>query len=326
MNATPGMFEPGVPRYPVTRFAPSPTGELHLGHVAHALWVWGVARALEGTVVLRMEDHDRGRCRWEHERSILDDLRWLGFAPDTPDPATFSSGEPSPWRQSDRSGVYADALEILRTVTPVYGCDCTRSTMARNGVRDATGEARHPDSCRVRNLPCGPGLGVRIALPDDTITLPDLRFGTLQQTPARQCGDLLARDARGQWTYQFAVAVDDLRQGVTLVIRGEDLVESTGRQVLLARLMGRSTPPAFLHHPLIRDASGRKLSKRSRSATLSSLRGQGESPESVLGRAAQATGLQDRPDPLSLAEAVPLCRTWLENAQRLPEALGEGPA
>ncbi len=313
----------GLPRHPITRFAPSPTGDLHLGHAAHLLWVWGITRALEGTVVLRMEDHDRGRCRPEHERSIRDDLRWLGFVPDLPDPSTFASPGPSPWRQSDCSDVYAEALERLRGVTPVYGCDCTRSTMAEEGTRMRTGEVPHSESCRLRDRPWAPGMGVRVSLPDDTITVHDVRLGPLRQTPSRQCGDLLARDARGQWTYQFSVAVDDLRQGVTLVIRGEDLVESTGRQVLLARLLGRSAPPVFLHHPLLLDATGAKLSKRIRSTTLGSLRAQAESPESVLGRVAQATGLQEDARPLSVSDAVPLFRTWWGNGQRLPESAGD---
>lgn len=326
MEAKSGLLERGIARPPVTRCAPSPTGELHLGHAAHLLWVWGITRALEGTVLLRMEDHDRGRCRREYERSILQDLRWLGLTPDVPDLASFASPDPSPWRQSDCGDVYSEALDTLRGVTPVYGCDCTRSTMAGEGTVTGAGEVRHPDSCRLRNLSCVPGRGVRVALPEDTITAHDMRFGSLRQTPSRQCGDLLARDARGQWTYQFSAAVDDLRQGITLVIRGEDLVESTGRQVLLARLLGRSDPPVFLHHPLLRDATGAKLSKRIRSTTLTSLRAGGESPESVLGRAAQATGLQVGADPLSLSDVVPLCRAWLRDRQRPPEEVGEGGA
>ncbi len=326
MDARSGLHERGIPRRLVTRFAPSPTGELHLGHAAHLLWVWGIARALEGTILLRMEDHDRGRCRREYEQSILDDLRWLGLTPDHPDLDTVASPGPSPWRQSDCPDVYAEALETLRGVTAVYGCDCTRSTMAEEGTAEERGEVRHPDSCRWRNRSWVPGMGIRVALPEETVPAHDLRLGPLYQTPSRQCGDLLARDARGQWTYQFSVAVDDLRQGVTLVIRGEDLVESTGRQVLLARLLGRSHPPVFLHHPLLRDATGAKLSKRIRSTTLSSLRAGGESPESVLGRAAQATGLQESADPLSPSDVVPLFRAWLGAGQRPPEAAGDGGA
>lgn len=324
MEAKSRPCERGIPRHPVTRFAPSPTGELHLGHAAHLLWVWGIARALEGTVVLRMEDHDRGRCRRDHERSLVEDLQWLGLTPDLPDLGTFASPDPSPWRQSDCSDVYVEALETLRGVTPVYGCDCTRSTMAEEGT--GIGEARHPDSCRRRNRPWIPGMGMRVSLPEDTVTAHDMRLGTLRQTPSRQCGDLLARDARGQWTYQFSVAVDDFRQGVTLVIRGEDLVESTGRQVLLARLLGRQTPPVFLHHPLLRDATGAKLSKRNRSTTIGSLRAQGESPESVLGRVAQATGLREGADPLPLSDIAPLLQGWLRDGQRSPEPAGESGA
>ena len=112
----------------ITRFAPSPTGELHLGHVAHALWLWGVADVLGAKVLVRMEDHDRSRCRPEYERSILDDLAWLGFAPDAVSLASLAR-HPSDFRQSDTPEIYEAAFEQLRRSTEVYGCTCTRSRM-----------------------------------------------------------------------------------------------------------------------------------------------------------------------------------------------------
>ena len=136
-----------------------------------------------------------------------------------------------------------------------------------------------------------PGRGVRVRLDEKTVHAHDLLAGPLRQTPAEQCGDLLVRDRDGNWTYQFAVTVDDLRQGVTLVIRGADLLASTGRQVLLAEMLGRTTPLFFLHHPLIMGPSGEKLSKSARDTGVRELRAQGIGPEEVIGRAAAAIGL-----------------------------------
>jgi len=130
----------------------------------------------------------------------------------------------------------------------------------------------------------------------------DLRLGARVQDPDAQCGDLLLRDRLGQWTYQFAVVVDDMAQQVDVVIRGEDLLESTGRQIRLARLLGRELPPRFFHHPLIRNPSGAKLSKTAGDMGLRELRAAGISPAEVLGRAAMLVGLQDEPRPVTAAE------------------------
>jgi glutamyl-Q tRNA(Asp) synthetase len=135
----------------------------------------------------------------------------------------------------------------------------------------------------------------------------DLRLGEIRQGPARQCGDLLVRDRVGNWTYQFAVVIDDLVEQVTLVIRGEDLLSSTGRQLRLARLLGRTLPPVFLHHPLVRGADGEKLSKSNRDTGIIELRDAGVSPADVIGRAAAAVGLIDRPRARSLLERSIIC-------------------
>lgn len=286
-----------APSHPLTtRFAPSPTGHLHLGHVAHAAWVWGVAGALGARVLLRMEDHDRGRCKPEYEASILEDLAWLGFVPDPDgslpaDPAD-AAPRPSAFRQSDCEAEYQSALAGLAAQGLVYGCACSRSTIAAelgDGVVEGE-ELRYPGLCRDRGLPLD-GHGVRLRLPDDAIRFDDVRLGARQQQPSAQCGDLLVRDRAGQWTYQFAVTVDDLRHGVDLVIRGEDLLGSTGRQILLGSMLGRGEPARFLHHPLIRGADGSKLAKRNRDAMLGVLRASGHAPDTIIGRALQATGV-----------------------------------
>ena len=139
-----------------------------------------------------------------------------------------------------------------------------------------------------------------------TETFTDVRLREITQMPARQCGDLLLRDRTGNWTYQFAVVVDDLRHEVDLVIRGEDLLSSTGRQIMLGRMLGRERPPLFLHHPLIRNERGAKLSKSSGDTGVRELRGAGATPEAVLGDAAWRTGLLDRPRPLAAGELAAL--------------------
>lgn len=265
---------------PLTRFAPAPTGYLHLGHVLNAAWCWGVAGATGGRVVLRIEDHDRDRSRPEFEAAILDDLDWLGFRPDVHPPECFRRGA-CDGRQSDRERVYRDALESLRARDLVYACDCSRRDIA-DGSEGGSPELRYPGRCRDRGLPLRDGYGWRVRLEPSDERFDDARLGPQIQTPASQCGDLLLRDRRGNWTYQFAVTVDDWRQGIDLVVRGMDVLSSTGRQIQLARLLGRDQPPMFLHHPLIMKSPTQKLSKSDRDTGVRELRAQGWTPDDVI--------------------------------------------
>ncbi|HSM14716.1 MAG TPA: glutamate--tRNA ligase family protein, partial [Thermoanaerobaculia bacterium] len=201
-----------------TRFAPAPTGSLHLGHVADAIWVWGAARALGGRVLVRIEDHDRIRSRPAYHEALLEDLAWLGFEPDAP-----------PVRQSDREPIYVGALERLAADGLVYACDCTRREILEREPRDGAAELRYPGTCRDRRLPGERSPIRRIRLEREEITFSDALAGAQVQVPSEQCGDLLARDRDGNWTYQFAVTVDDLEQGIDFVVRGADLLASTGR-------------------------------------------------------------------------------------------------
>jgi len=280
------------PTPPVTRYAPSPTGYLHLGHVVNAIYVWGVARALGGRVQLRLEDHDRIRCRPEFERALLEDLDWLGF--------TADEGRVPVERQSDRAAAYEDALGRLAESQHVYGCRCSRKEI---------GSEHYDGRCRDRDLPAKAGTGVRVELAPGIEQFDDLLLGRLQQDPAAQCGDLLLRDRDGHWTYQFAVVVDDMRQGISLVIRGADLLASTGRQIRLARMLGRAEPPRYLHHPLIVNAAGNKLSKAARDTGIRELRARGLGPEDVIGRAAAAVGLIPRDAPVAASELAELFRS-----------------
>ena len=263
----------------VTRFAPSPTGELHLGHVAHLRWLWQVAQMTAARIVVRMEDHDRSRCRPEFERSILDDLAWLGFVPDEVSLTSLRGPPPSPFRQGDQHDRYTTAFDRLRDAGLLYGCTCTRGDM---GAPDASGERHYPGTCRSRPLDQSGRHVVRVMLPDEVTVVEDLLLGTLRQHPLRDHGDPMIRDALGQWSYQFCVVIDDMEQGVNLIVRGTDLTASTGRQLLLGRLLGRTAPFATVHHPLLLDEQGKKLSKRDQSTTVRSLRESGVTREQLL--------------------------------------------
>jgi glutamyl-tRNA synthetase/glutamyl-Q tRNA(Asp) synthetase len=281
----------------LTRFAPSPTGHLHLGHVVNAIYVWGLARDRGARVLLRIEDHDRIRSRAEFERSILDDLAWLGFVPD--------QGLSPLRRQSDNDGTYAAALAALQATAHVYLCDCSRKEIQRlRGDATPAGQVseRYPGRCRDRRLLPGQeapaGTGIRVVIDDQPERFEDEALGEIVQVPAEQCGDLLLRDRDGNWTYQFAVTVDDFNEQVDLVVRGLDLLSSTGRQIKLARMLGRPSPPQFFHHPLIVKPDGEKLSKASGDTGVRELRAAGVEPEMVLGRAAAAVGLLNRARPM----------------------------
>ena len=286
-----------LPARPRTRFAPSPTGFLHLGHVVNAIYTWGLARALGGEVLLRIEDHDRERSRTEYVRAILDDLAWLGLAPD--------AAENGPVLQSDRGSIYERALASLDAQGLVYACACSRREIEHTS--GTTGEElRYGGTCRALALPRSRGRGLRVRIDEGAELFDDALMGRQEQHPMDQTGDLLIRDRVGQWTYQFAVTVDDMEQRVDLVIRGADLLGSTGRQTRLARLLGRQTPAVFLHHPLLFGQPGVKLSKSNRDTGLRELRTAGASSADVLGLAATRCGLLDAFRPIPAAHVSTL--------------------
>ena len=282
-----------------TRFAPAPTGYLHLGHLVNALYTWGIARATGGRVLLRIEDHDRQRSRPGYEAVILDDLERLGLVPDEPPIASFRGG-PTPFRQSDAGDVYADALARLADAGLVYACACSRSTFAAwEAERGRPWRGMGcPGGCRSLGLDGGePGLGVRVAVGAGSERWLDLLAGPMADEPAA-AGDPVVRDRAGNWTYAFCVVVDDARQGVDLVIRGRDLLNATPVQLRLARLLGRETPPRFLHHPLVRRVSGQKLSKAEGDTAVRSMLDAGMTAAGLFGRAARLAGLRDDDSPI----------------------------
>lgn len=294
-----------------TRFAPAPTGFLHIGHAVNAIYVWGLARAFGGQVLLRIEDHDRTRSHAEYEQAILDDLDWLGLVPDVGDTAAFRAGA-FPQRQSDNAARYESALDRLGHAGLVYACDCSRRDISQE-VPDIFGEEmRYPGRCRARRVDRGIAKARRVVMSPEAEEFDDLRLGPQGQVPAAQCGDLLVRDRLGQWTYQFAVVVDDMEQGIDVVIRGEDLLASTGRQIRVGSLLGRREPPLFLHHSLIVKPDGSKLSKSAGDTGIRELREAGLAPAAVLGRAAALAGLIDQPRAL---EADALASLFIERVR-----------
>ena len=291
-----------------TRFAPAPTGRLHLGHLANAIYVWGLARSNGARVVLRIEDHDRQRCRPEYERALLDDLDRLGIAADEPSTEDLRSGDPSRFRQSDLGATYEAALAILEDRGLAYACDCTRSTFA--AWREAHGAPFAgpgcPGTCRSRDLDRrAPTFGIRVALGDGGESWADLLLGPNGAEVAAS-GDLLVRDRNGNWTYALCVVVDDIAHGVDLVVRGRDLVDATAGQIRLGRLLGRAAPPAFAHHQLVVRPDGSKLSKADGDTALGDLLDAGMRAEELFGEAAFRVGLLPAARSLTFGEAVGL--------------------
>lgn len=286
----------------VSRFAPAPTGYLHVGHVVSCLHVFGLTRALAGQVLVRIEDHDTTRSRPKFDEAIREDLEWLGLTPDRSPWPGFGAFDPD-LRQSHRANIHAARLAELGAQGHVYRCDCPRSSMTPT----AGGELFHQGLCKSRSIANDTPHGLRVRMPDRDIRFEDLIAGPQAQNPFRQTGDLLARDRHGCFTYQFCCAVDDLDQGVNLIIRGQDLLASTGRQLALRALLAKTPGNVlFCHHGLIVDETGRKLGKRFLSSSIRQMRLDGQSPESVLGLATFLAGKLDRQGSLDLPSALAL--------------------
>ncbi len=274
------------------RFAPSPTGDLHLGSAATALIAWRRARANGGALVMRIEDIDTPRVVAGSEARQLEDLRWLGIDWDEgPD----VGGPCGPYRQSERSGLYEAALARLAAQGLLYLCDCSRREVAGVASAPHVGEEgpRYPGTCRpsgmqARNFRRPPA--VRLRVPEGTVVVSDAWQGRLTQDVAAEVGDFVLKRGDGIYAYQLAVVVDDLAMGVTEVVRGHDLLRSAPRQALLAQLLGGRSPQ-FAHVPLVVDAAGKRLEKRDPGQTLRGLREAGVPAAAIVGQLASALGL-----------------------------------
>ena len=286
-----GALAARLPLSPRTRFAPSPTGYLHLGHVVNALYVWGLTAHLNGRVLLRFETHDRIRSRADYVQAITEDLDWLGFHADE-----------GPVDQGG-DGRYARALAGLAEAGHVYVCGCSRKDWAEP-TEGAASQGIYDGRCRDRGLADGPGRSLRLRVQPGPEPFEDGRGALHRPEPVRVNGDIILRDRDGQWSYHLAVTVDDRDQGIDLVIRGEDLVDATGVQVQLARMLGRPRPPVFLHHALLMAEPGRKLSKSGRDSGVRDLRAAGASPAEVIGLAAYRAGLTATAGPVRALDAA----------------------
>ena len=289
------------------RFAPSPTGFLHLGNLWCALLAWLSAKAAGGTLVLRMEDLDPARCRADYAARLLEDLCWLGLSWDEgPD----VGGPAGPYVQSDCGALYAAALERLARRAELYPCYCTRADLhAANAPHLADGTVVYGGRCRglspaqrAAREAAGRRGALRIAAPDETIRFTDKLLGPQRQNLAAECGDLILRRADGVYAYQLAVVVDDGRMGITQVVRGRDLVFSTARQLYLQRLLGLPQPD-YYHVPMLVNPAGQRLSKREQSLGAAALRGRYTARE-LCGELAAMAGLTDTPAPVRPAELL----------------------
>jgi len=291
------------------RYAPSPTGDLHLGNLRTALLAWLFARCSDGHFVLRIEDLDRPRVRPGASERILPDLRWLGLDWDEgPD----IGGSYAPYIQSERHEIYTIYLQRLQDQGLIYPCYCSRAEIARAASAPHGNEGpRYPGTCRGltqaqrkqhEDNNRRPSLRFRV---DDerTISFTDLLVGPVQQQVQQTVGDFIVCRSDGIFAYQFAVVVDDGLMHINQVVRGVDLLESTARQILLFEAL-RFQVPTFAHVPLLLDEHGKRFSKRIQSAGLEPLRSAGVTPEQVVGQMAVECGLVDRGEELSAEKLV----------------------
>lgn len=273
------------------RFAPSPTGALHLGNARTALLAWLDIRSLGGTFVLRMEDLDPQRSSAESARQIIDDLRWLGLDWD----AGPDVGGPFPsYTQSERNEIYREAMAKLVASGAAFPCTCSRAEVARAAGAPHAGEEgpRYPGLCRNGPLNPGRAASLRLRVEAGVSTFDDLIHGPRSYDISQEVGDFVIRRADGVAAYQLAVAVDDALMQMTRVVRADDLLSSTPRQLLVMRALGFD-PPRYGHVPLLVGEDGHRLAKRGGALTLQALRAQGVSPEAIVGFLAQTFGMGD---------------------------------
>jgi len=278
----------------VGRFAPTPSGRMHLGNVFSALLAWLSVRSQGGEMVLRMEDLDTLRTSAEYAETLRADLAWLGLDYDRETPP-----------QSRRSETYDRYFEQLREMGLLYPCYCTRSQLhSVNAPHLSDGTYVYPGTCRnltdaqraaIRRAPAW-----RVMVPDKVWSLTDRVQGHYELNLAKECGDMVVRRADGVYVYQLAVTVDDGEAGVTEVVRGMDLLSSAPRQMYLQELFG-FPHPVYAHVPMLLAPDGRRLSKRDRDLDLGELQKR-FSPEAVIGLLAHAAGLIDRNAPISARE------------------------
>ena len=282
----------------VGRFAPSPTGRMHLGNVFCALLSWLSAKGKGGEWQLRIEDLDPRRSRRDFAMQLQDDLQWLGLPWD---------GEVV-W-QSSRGDIYAHYLRLLQDAGLTYPCFCTRADiMATQAPHESDGRIVYAGTCRgkildemAKNTPAA----IRFIVPDEVITFTDGHYGEQSVNLAKHCGDYILRRKDGAWAYQLAVVVDDALMGITEVVRGRDLLLSTPQQLHLYRTLGFKEP-TFFHHPLLINENGQRLCKRDLSMDIGLLREKHKNPDEIVGFLAFLAGILPSPTPSLPQDLLPL--------------------
>jgi glutamyl-tRNA synthetase len=288
------------------RYAPSPTGELHLGNARTALVAWLAARAAGGRFVMRIEDLDLPRTLPGAETRILEDLRWLGLDWDE---GVDEGGPFAPYRQSEREAVFRGALGRLASAGALYACTCSRAQL--KGLVSAphgpgSDGPPYPGTCRDKGIPVNvddrpppggrvPALRFRVSA--GTVAFDDAIAGRFEQNVAREVGDFIVRRADGLYTYQLAVVADDAAMEISQIVRGADLLHSTPRQIALQRALGHPSPE-YAHVPLVLGAGGERLAKRDRASAIRALRSEGVAPDHVVGTMARSLGLLDEVRPV----------------------------
>ncbi len=283
----------------VGRFAPSPSGRMHLGNLFSCLLSWLSVRSQGGRVILRMEDLDPQRTSRTHGEQMMRDLESLGL-----------SWDQGPCWQSERGEYYQQCLDRLKDQGLVYKCFCTRAELhAANAPHAEDGDYLYPGTCRELTeeqaarleIRRPPALRLKAAGREGFV---DGHYGPQSYDLAKDCGDFILRRSDGVFAYQLAVTADDGAMGVTEVVRGRDLLSSTPRQLCLYRMLGLPRP-AFIHIPMLLAQDGRRLSKRERDVSLEELQTR-LSPQEIVGRLACLAGQLDRPEPVKPQELVPL--------------------
>lgn len=292
------------------RFAPSPTGRMHLGNIYTALLSWLSVRRQGGSWILRIEDLDPQRSKYEYARQIEDDLDWLGL--DWDEGGLDDRGPSGPYSQSRRHDIYEAALAKLLDTGYCYPCRCRRADiLATQAPHQSDGRIIYGGTCRPAVLPTpwsgladrSAGAAVRLYVPGDIIDFDDLVYGHQEVALDSHCGDFILRRADGAWAYQLAVVVDDATMGVTEVMRGNDLLLSSAQQIYLYRLLGYESP-RFAHLPLIVNESGIRLSKRDASLSMVELRRRYTAPK-LIGLIARMAGLTPDATPITPRDLIP---------------------
>lgn len=280
----------------VGRFAPTPSGRLHLGNILCCMLSYLSVRSRGGKFLLRIEDLDAPRCPERLSRQCIEDLQFLGFTWDEP-----------PLYQSQRSGIYADILAQLQAQGAVYPCFCTRAQLMASAAPNLgdtqvvyAGTCAQLTAAEIAERRKTRSPAIRLRVPDETVSFTDRLCGEFSENLAHDCGDFIIRRSDGLFGYQLAVVTDDALSGVTEVVRGRDILSATPRQLYLQRLLGYDAPE-YAHIPLLMDSEGRRLAKRDKDLDLSAL-AKRFSPQEILGMLAFACGLLGENRPVTLDE------------------------